>query len=92
MTDIEKVVEQLAMWRRKKFSLFPEDVMNMLVNFDQLLIFSGHLGYQGGVSDLKMLDKVNNGADYKQTSIAVGQKLVDVYVKPMLDKNTNKDK
>mgnify|MGYP006269535145 CR=1 FL=1 len=35
-----------------------EDVMNMLVNFDQLLIFSGHLGYQGGVSDLKMLDKV----------------------------------
>ena len=31
MTDIEKVVEQLAMWRRKKFSLFPEDVMNMLI-------------------------------------------------------------
>ena len=31
MTDIERVVEQLAMWRRKKFSLFPEDVMNMLI-------------------------------------------------------------
>lgn len=31
MTDIEKVVEQLAMWCRKKFSLFPEDVMNMLI-------------------------------------------------------------
>ena len=41
---------------------------------------------------LNMLDKVNNGADYKQTSIAVGQKLVDVYVKPMLDKNNDKDK
>ena len=31
MTDIEKVVEQLAMWRRKKFTIFPEDVMNMLI-------------------------------------------------------------
>ena len=31
MTDIERVVEHLAMWRRKKFSLFPEDVMNMLI-------------------------------------------------------------
>jgi hypothetical protein len=31
MTDIEKVVEQLAMWLRKKFTIFPEDVMNMLI-------------------------------------------------------------
>jgi len=31
VTDIEKVVEQLAMWSRKKFSLFPEDVMNILI-------------------------------------------------------------
>jgi len=31
MSDIERVVEQLAMWRRKKFSLFPEDVMNILI-------------------------------------------------------------
>lgn len=34
MTDMEKVIEQLAMWRRKKFSLFPEDVMNMLIEND----------------------------------------------------------
>ena len=31
MTDIEKVVEQLAMWLRKKFTIFPEDVMNILI-------------------------------------------------------------
>jgi hypothetical protein len=35
---------------------------------------------------LAMIDKVNNGADYHDTSVEVGQKLVDVYVKPMLDK------
>ncbi len=34
---------------------------------------------------LKMLDKVNNGADYQKTSTEVGQHMVDVYVKPMLD-------
>jgi hypothetical protein len=35
---------------------------------------------------LAMIDKVNNGANYHDTSVEVGQKLVDVYVKPMLDK------
>jgi ribulose-phosphate 3-epimerase len=27
-------------------------------SFDQILIFSGHLGFQGGQADLKLLDKV----------------------------------
>jgi hypothetical protein len=31
MTDTEKVIEQLVMWRRKKYCLFPEDVMNMMI-------------------------------------------------------------
>lgn len=35
---------------------------------------------------LSMLDRVNGGADYHATSVEVGQKLVDVYVKPILDK------
>jgi hypothetical protein len=34
---------------------------------------------------LAMIDKVNGGGDYNTASIAVGQKLVDIYVKPMLD-------
>lgn len=40
-----------------------------------------HLDYMLG-----MIDKVNNGADYHETSVEIGQKLVDIYVKPMLDK------
>lgn len=41
----------------------------------------GQLDYMLG-----MIDKVNNGADYHDTSVEIGQKLVDIYVKPMLDK------
>ena len=39
-----------------------------------------HLEYM-----LNKVEKVNAGADYHSTSVEVGQKLVDVYVKPMLD-------
>lgn len=31
MTGTEKVIEQLVMWKRKKHYLFPEDVMNMMI-------------------------------------------------------------
>ena len=40
-----------------------------------------HLNYMLG-----MIERVNSGADYHNTSVEVGQKLVDIYVKPMLDK------
>lgn len=35
---------------------------------------------------LQMLDKVNKGADYHNTSVEIGQKLVDIYIKPVLKK------
>jgi hypothetical protein len=38
---------------------------------------------------LRMIEKVNAGADYQTTSTEVGQRLVDVYVKPLID---DKDK
>lgn len=38
---------------------------------------------------LQMIEKVNAGADYQTTSTEVGQRLVDVYVKPLIE---NKDK
>ena len=34
---------------------------------------------------LKMLDEVNAGKDYQTISQAVGQKLVDIYVKPLIE-------
>ena len=33
---------------------------------------------------ITMIDKVNNGQDYQAVSQEVGQKLVDVYVKPLI--------
>ncbi len=35
---------------------------------------------------ISMLEKLNTGKDYQQVSTEVGQKLVDIYVKPMLNK------
>jgi hypothetical protein len=37
---------------------------------------------------LTMIDRVNGGSDYHTASVAIGQKLVDVYVKPLIDKKT----
>lgn len=49
-------------------------------------VMQGDLNMQQLDYMLAMIDKVNSGADYHETSVEVGQKLVDVYVKPMLDK------
>jgi hypothetical protein len=49
-------------------------------------VMQGDLNMQQLDYMLLMIDKVNNGADYHNTCVEVGQKLVDVYVKPMLDK------
>ena len=35
---------------------------------------------------LSMIEKVNNGGDFKKISQEVGQKMVDFYVKPVLEK------
>lgn len=39
---------------------------------------------------LEMINKVNAGADYQTTSTVVGQRLVDVYVKPLIDDKEKK--
>jgi len=39
---------------------------------------------------LAMLDKVNSGKDYQAVSQEVGQKLVDIYVKPLIDNEKGK--
>ena len=36
---------------------------------------------------ISMLEKLNSGNDYQKISTEVGQKLVDVYVKPLLNEN-----
>ena len=49
-------------------------------------VMQGDLNMQQLDYMLDMIDKVNAGSDYHETCVEVGQKLVDVYVKPMLDK------
>ena len=38
---------------------------------------------------LDMIEKVNAGADYQTTSTVVGQRLVNIYVKPLIDDKEN---
>lgn len=35
-----------------------DSIIDKLYNFNQVLIFSGHLGYQGGVADLNHVEKI----------------------------------
>lgn len=49
-------------------------------------VMQGDLNIQQLDYMLAMIDKVNSGSDYHKTCVEVGQKLVDVYVKPLLDK------
>jgi hypothetical protein len=53
--------------------------------FERCLV--GDLNMQQFHFMLEMLDKVNSGADYQTTSTEVGQRLVDVYVKPLIEKD-----
>lgn len=41
-----------------------DNVKQIMHSFDQMLVFSGHLGYQGGVIDLGLLEKVREIKDY----------------------------
>jgi hypothetical protein len=51
-----------------------ERAMQGDINMDQLNFMLG------------MINRVNNGEDYQKASVAVGQRMVDTYVKPMLEK------
>jgi hypothetical protein len=46
----------------------------------------GDLNIQQLTFMLQMIEKVNAGADYQTTSTEVGQRLVDIYVKPLIEK------
>lgn len=56
---------------------------NSLTLFERCVI--GDLNMDQFNYMLKMLDEVNAGKDYQTVSQAVGQKLVDIYVKPLIE-------
>ncbi len=51
--------------------------------FDRCI--AGDLNMEQFTYMISMLKKLNTGKDYQEVSKEVGQKLVDVYVKPMLN-------
>ena len=53
--------------------------------FDRCIV--GDLNIEQFNYMINMLKKVNEGKDYQQASAEVGQKLVDIYVNPLINEN-----
>lgn len=63
-----------------------DNVKQIMHSFDQLLIFSGNLGFQGGQIDLGLLDKVRQVKDYyPEIEIAWDGGINDQNIKQLID-------
>src|SRR5665213_833718 len=67
------------------------DSIERIVNsFDQVLIFSGHLGYHGGVADLGLLDKIKGiKKHHPDVELAWDGGINDQNVKQLVDAGIN---
>jgi hypothetical protein len=95
--EVSQLMDETRKWQTKRpeyrdmsIETFTEQ---MKVRFDYLNTNSSTLFERCIKGDLNleqfnymitMIDKVNNGQDYQAASQEVGQKLVDVYVKPLI--------
>jgi hypothetical protein len=95
--EVSQLMDETRKWQTKRpeyrdmnIETFTEQ---MKVKFDYLNKNSSTLFERCVKGDLNleqfnymitMIDKVNNGQDYQAVSQEVGQKLVDVYVKPLI--------
>ena len=97
--DVQELTKERQMWQiqrekyrgvtKEQFTDMMKEQFNSLFEnsktlFDKCL--SGDLNMNEFNYMLTMLDKVNAGNDFQAVSQEVGQKLVDIYVKPLLDK------
>ena len=95
--EVSQLIDETHKWQSKRpeyrdisIETFTEE---MKVKFEYLHVNSSTL-FEGCVKGdlnleqfnymITMIDKVNNGQDYQTASQEVGQKLVDVYVKPLI--------
>ncbi len=102
--EVYGLIEDMHSWHFKRnFRELDKDgfVEAMKTKYEYLYVNSqtlfertlqGDLNFEHFEYMLTMLDKVNAGGDYQKVSQEVGQQLVDVYVKPMLDKKDKDDK
>ena len=100
--EVSRLMDETRKWQTKRpeyrdmsIEIFTEE---MKVKFEYLHTNSSTLFDRCVKGDLNMeqfnymitmIDKVNSGQDYQSASQEVGQKLVDIYVKPLID---DKDK
>ena len=102
--DVYGLIEDMHSWHFKRnfrdldkdgFLEAMKSKYEYLYNNSQTLFertLQGDLNFEQFEYMLTMLDKVNAGGDYQKVSQEVGQQMVDVYVKPMLDKKDEGDK
>ena len=97
-TQVLEIMEQTRKWHakreyqnmtREQFGEAMQNKFNFLYNnsstlFDRCII--GDINLQQLDYMISMINKVNNGSNYQTVTQEVGQKLVDIYVKPLIEK------
>lgn len=67
-----------------------KNIQQIMHSFDQILVFSGHLGYHGGVTDLSLLSKVQEiKAEYPEVEIGWDGGINDDNAKQLVDGGIN---
>lgn len=96
--EVEGLMSDTRKWHSKReFSNLNKEefIAIMQTKYEYLYTNSNTLFMRSIVGDLNlqhldfmlgMLEKVNQGKDYQKVSQEVGQRLVDVYVKPLIEK------
>lgn len=98
-TEVLELCKETRNWKSQhtEYRGMPAEVFNSLMEskFNYLHTNSktlferciqGDLNMQQLNYMLEMLEKVNAGNDYQAVSQEIGQKMVDIYVKPLLEK------
>jgi len=95
--DVLELCSDTRLWQAQRqiknitLETFTEDMKlkypylhsNSTTLFDRCI--SGDLNMEQFKFMINMLEKVNSGNDYQEVSKEVGQKLVDIYVKPLIE-------
>ena len=97
-TEVTELINETRKWqvKRPEYSNISIDTFaeQMKIKFEYLYTNSSTLFERCVKGDLNMeqfnyminmIDKVNSGKDYQSVSQEVGQKLVDIYVKPLIE-------
>lgn len=96
--EVSELLDETHKWQSKRpeyrdisIELFTEKMQSrfeyLFTNSSTLFerCIKGDLNIEQFNYMISMIDKVNSGKDYHTASTEVGQKLVDIYVKPLIE-------